>query len=149
MSTSKEDFSLPTTPDASAPTATYTASCHCGSFTYTVTQSPPLNDPSATVMECNCSICARNGYLFVYVPDERVQFTKGSIEEFKSYFFASKKMAHYFCGTCGASCMARSVDPGFFPGMTCVNVRMFEDVDLKTLNLKPADGKSYDPTTAA
>lgn len=69
--------------------------------------------------------------------------------QLQSYFFASKKMAHYFCGTCGASCMARSVDPGFFPGMTCVNVRMFEDVDLKTLNIKAADGKSYDPTAAA
>jgi hypothetical protein len=38
--------------------------------------------------------------------------------------------------------MARSVDPEFFAGMTCVNVRMFEGVDLKALNLKPADGKS-------
>jgi hypothetical protein len=38
-----------------------------------------------------------------------------------------------------------TVDPEFFAGMTCVNVRMFEDVDLKALKLKAADGKSYTP----
>jgi hypothetical protein len=35
------------------------------------------------------------------------------------------------------------LDPEFFAGMTCVNVRMFEDVDLKGLKMKEADGKSY------
>ncbi|OAL55804.1 hypothetical protein IQ07DRAFT_583249 [Pyrenochaeta sp. DS3sAY3a] len=144
MSKSSPD-ALPSAPAAEAPTATYNASCHCGAFTYKVTQSPPLNDPAAEVMECNCSICLRNGYLFIYVPDARVEFTNGSIEEFKAYSFASKKMAHYFCAKCGASCMARSVDPGFFPGITCVNVRMLEGVDTKKLKLKFADGASYNP----
>ncbi|KAF1833287.1 hypothetical protein BDW02DRAFT_570170 [Decorospora gaudefroyi] len=140
--TAKPDVTIPTAPAADAPTATYQASCHCGAFSYNVTASPPLNDPSATVMECNCSICERNGYLLIYVPDERVSFTKGAIEDFRSYSFASKKMNHYFCGTCGASCMIRSKDPSFFPGITCVNVRMLRDVDLKTLNLKFGDGKN-------
>jgi hypothetical protein len=27
--------------------------------------------------------------------------------------------------------------------MTCVNVRMFEDVDVKGLKIKSADGKSF------
>jgi len=35
-------------------------------------------------------------------------------------------MAHYFCGACGASCMARSRDAAFYPDMTCVNVRMLD-----------------------
>jgi hypothetical protein len=38
--------------------------------------------------------------------------------------------------------MARSKDPNFLPGMTCVNIRMLQDVDLKTLNLKFADGRN-------
>jgi hypothetical protein len=77
------DVTLPTAPSRDAPKATYKASCHCGAFNYTVTASPPLNDPSATVIECNCSICTSNGYLFIYVPDDRVVFSKGSIEEFR------------------------------------------------------------------
>jgi hypothetical protein len=35
------------------------------------------------------------------------------------------------------------IDPNFFVGMTCVNVRMFEDIDLKALKFKEADGKNY------
>jgi hypothetical protein len=76
-----------------------TASCHCARFTYTVTcpapstvdvtgtYPSPLSSPSRkqllTRLECNCSICVRNGYLFVYVPDARVSFTKGAFEELR------------------------------------------------------------------
>lgn len=79
----QSDVTLPSAPAADAPTATYNASCHCGAFAYTVTASPALDDASAAVMECNCSICARNGYLFIYVPNSRVVFSKGSIEQFR------------------------------------------------------------------
>ncbi|KAF2831033.1 hypothetical protein CC86DRAFT_133904 [Ophiobolus disseminans] len=141
--TTKPEITLPTAPDANTASQKYHASCHCGSFTYDVTASPPLDDPSCTVTECNCSICARNGYLFIYALDANVQFTKGDISELRSYTFGpNPRVAHYFCGTCGASCVARSIDPDFFAGMTCVNVRMFEGVDIKTLKTKFADGKS-------
>jgi len=52
-------------------------------------------------------------------------------------------MGHYFCGTCGASCMIRSKDPNFFTGMTCINVRMLQGVELETLKRKSVDGKSF------
>ncbi|EOA86350.1 uncharacterized protein SETTUDRAFT_150854 [Exserohilum turcica Et28A] len=133
---------MPTAPAADAPAATYNASCHCGAFAYSVTISPPLDSPSSTVTECNCSICTRNSYLLVYVPNERVVFSKGRIEQFCSYSFATKKMDHYFCGACGSACMVRSRFEHFFPGMTAVNVRMLHHVDVKRLNTKAADGKS-------
>lgn len=63
--------------------ATYTGSCHCGSIAYTVQQSPPLTDPSCEVKECNCSICACNGYLFLSSPEENVTFTSGAKSDFK------------------------------------------------------------------
>lgn len=62
--------------------ATYTGSCHCGAFVYTVKQSPPLTDPSCEVASCNCSICARNGYLHIYVHGDAVAFTKGEKSDF-------------------------------------------------------------------
>jgi hypothetical protein len=37
------------------------------------------------------------------------------------------------------------LDPNFFAGMTCVNVRMLEDVDFKGLKIKNMDGRSYSP----
>lgn len=56
------------------------------------------------------------------------------------------KVEHYFCATCGSSCMARSVTPGFFEGITCVNVRLIEGVDPDALKYKEYDGASYDNT---
>ncbi|KAL6711865.1 hypothetical protein ACN47E_002908 [Coniothyrium glycines] len=136
-------------PAASPASKTYAASCHCSAFVYSVTLAPPLEDPRTEVMHCNCSICERNGYLFVYVPDGGVVFSKGGVEEFGAYAFGSRKMAHYFCKNCGSSCVARSTHPGFFDGMTCVNVRMLEGVEVKDLKLKPADGRSYVPEETA
>ncbi|KAH7408389.1 Mss4-like protein [Phaeosphaeria sp. MPI-PUGE-AT-0046c] len=143
--TKPAEAELPTAPVAEAPSKKYNASCHCGAFKYTVEASPPLDDPAAEVTICNCSICDRNGYMHIYPPDSRVEFTKGDISKFTSYTFGSHKVAHYFCGTCGSSCMARSVDPSFFAGITCINVRMLEGVDLKALKIKEVDGKNFNP----
>ncbi|OAG08739.1 uncharacterized protein CC84DRAFT_586051 [Paraphaeosphaeria sporulosa] len=123
------------------PSAIYTGSCHCGSFTYTVQQSPPLDHPSCEVKECNCSMCARNGYLFITPAEKNVKFTNGEKDEFKKYTFGKHIFAHYFCGTCGVSCMAQSLDPNLWADIVAVNVRTLQDVDLKSLNVKLADGK--------
>jgi hypothetical protein len=45
-----------------------------------VTLSPPLHDFESWVVECNCSICARNGYLNVYVQNECIQFETIGLE---------------------------------------------------------------------
>lgn len=68
--------------DTKVPNQTYKASCHCGAFAYSVTTAS-LADASTEVTNCNCSICARNGYLLIYVPNEQVVFEKGSIENLK------------------------------------------------------------------
>ncbi|KAF2187726.1 glutathione-dependent formaldehyde-activating enzyme [Zopfia rhizophila CBS 207.26] len=132
------------TPESSKPSQTYTASCHCGRFKYHVTHSPPLSDPEASVTNCNCSICSRNGYLLIYVPESFVQFEKGSHDELTKYTFGPKhKIAHYFCPSCGTSCFAQSTDPNFYGDMKVVNVRTFHDLDLKSLTLKEVDGKNF------
>ncbi|KAF3046637.1 hypothetical protein E8E12_011359 [Didymella heteroderae] len=128
--------------ESQVPTQTYKASCHCGAFAYDVT-TPSLAHESTEVVRCNCSICMRNGYLLIYVPDNQVTFTKGSFEDFKPYTFATHSVAHYFCTTCGSSCMARSIRPGFFEGTTVLNVRLFDDVEPEKLKFKEMDGRSY------
>ncbi|KAJ4343199.1 hypothetical protein N0V87_000421 [Didymella glomerata] len=133
--------------DTKSPSQTYKASCHCGAFAYDVTTTP-LHQEGTEVVRCNCSICTRNGYLLIYVPDDQVTFTKGQFEDFKSYTFASHSVAHYFCPTCGSSCMARSIQPGFFEGVKVVNVRLFEDLDLEKLKYKEMDGRSYTKDSA-
>ncbi|KAH6638006.1 Mss4-like protein [Boeremia exigua] len=128
--------------DAKAPTETYKASCHCGAFAYTV-KTASLAHETTEVVRCNCSICLRNGIYNIYVPDDDITFTTGQFADLKSYTFATHSVAHRFCPTCGSSCMARSIRPGFFDGVSIVNVRMFEGVEVEKLRFKEMDGKSY------
>jgi hypothetical protein len=78
----------------------YDALCHCGTVQYTVTLSPPLEQQK--IVECNCSICTRNGYLLVYPQREQVKVTSGQ-EALKTYTFGPKMSLHQFCGRCGST----------------------------------------------
>jgi len=64
------------------PTQTYKASCHCGAFAYSI-KTTSLDLESTEVVRCNCSICMRNGYLLIYVPNDDVTFTSGQFEDLK------------------------------------------------------------------
>lgn len=44
------------------------------------------------VLECNCSICTTNGYLFIYAPNSNIEFTKGAFDELKVLH-----LIHYIC----------------------------------------------------
>jgi hypothetical protein len=71
------------------------------------------------------------------------EFDVNSFFEQKRYTFGpNPRLAHYFCGTCGASCMAKSVEAGFFDDMVCVNVRIFEEGEevWKGVARRMADG---------
>ena len=68
--------------DTKAPTQTYKASCHCGAFAYNVATAS-LHDATTEVVRCNCSICLRNGYLLIYVPNDQITFASGQFEDFK------------------------------------------------------------------
>ncbi|KAJ4990164.1 glutathione-dependent formaldehyde-activating enzyme [Stagonosporopsis vannaccii] len=133
--------------DTKAPSQTYKASCHCGAVAYTV-KTRSLDHESTEVVRCNCSICMRNGYLLIYVPNDDITFTTGQLEDLKSYTFATHSVAHYFCPTCGSSCMARSIRPGFLDGTSIVNVRLLEGVEPGKLKFKDMDGRSYTKETA-
>ncbi|KAL1628167.1 hypothetical protein SLS56_005987 [Neofusicoccum ribis] len=126
--------------DASAPSQTYEASCHCGAIRFAATVSPPL-DSGHEVTSCNCSICARNGSLWVYLADDKIKFESGEGEA-KGYRFGEKKIEHCSCPTCSTSVYSYSIKPGFFEGMKAVNVRTFKDVDIDALKIKKVDGKA-------
>ena len=93
------------------------ANCHCGAVRFTVTLSPPL--PEYPVMNCNCSICSRNGYLLVYPHPNDFTLEKGE-EVLKDHRFNTKQARHRFCGQCGSSCFIQLPDPD--PPFVCVNV---------------------------
>lgn len=116
----KELLSLP--PFSPSNSQTYPALCHCGTIRYTITLSPPLS--SQKLIECNCSICTRNGYLLVYPSREHVQITSGE-EALKTYSFGAKRTLHRFCGGCGCAVWFDPRMGGEGPDLLGVNVSFF------------------------
>jgi len=83
----------------------YECYCHCGATAFKI-HHPALKSttskPPAPVLSCDCSICAINGYLLIYVFRDQVEFIRGW-DDLKNYEFASKTRDHKFCGVCGTS----------------------------------------------
>lgn len=82
---------------------TYVGRCHCGAVKFTVAI-PPLETGATSVMQCNCSICTKNGYLLVYPLVSDVTFQSGE-DKLVLYTFGSKTRPHKFCPICGISIM--------------------------------------------
>jgi len=119
-----------------ATSKTYTGSCHCGANKFTVPISPPLDTKEAKIMACNCSICARNSYLFTFVAEKDLDWSAGSLDNMTKYTFNKKYFVHYFCATCGTSVCVNA------EGKVGLNVRVLEDVDVGQLEVGSFNGKS-------
>jgi len=95
-----------TSPGSSA--ETYEGHCHCGAVRFTCTLSPPpfptkqVPTEQWKVVECNCSICTRNGSLLVHPYARDVTCTRG-LDKLTEYRFGSMIAAHLFCQCCGST----------------------------------------------
>jgi len=113
---------------------TYVGSCHCGQVRYEVTTD------LEQVLECNCSICSRAGYLLSFVAADRFKLLAGA-DKLTDYQFNKKNIHHQFCKTCGVRSFGHGTGPGG-AAMYAINVRCLEGVDPRALSVKRVDGKS-------
>ncbi|MEO6359581.1 MAG: GFA family protein [Sphingomicrobium sp.] len=109
-------------------------SCHCGKIAFTLDEDMPTG-----AMTCNCSICRRKGYLLHFsTPDK---FTlEGSREDIQVYTFASHKIRHQFCKTCGCAPFGEGEGPK--GPAAVINLRCVEDADLAAIKVTEFDGAS-------
>ena len=70
-------------------------SCHCGAVAFEV-EAPER----FTALRCNCSICAKAGFLHLIVPKSRFRLLRGE-ENLTTYTFNTGVAKHTFCRTCG------------------------------------------------
>ena len=112
----------------------YQGSCHCGKTTYDV------DGEIGQVIECNCSICTKKGYLLWFVPRTSVAM-HSPVENLSTYRFNKHQIEHRFCPDCGAAPFGVGNDRQGNP-MTAINVRCLEGVDLASLKRVPYDGRS-------
>ncbi|KAI1456347.1 Mss4-like protein [Annulohypoxylon moriforme] len=77
----------------------YTGGCHCGAITLALKSKPINSTYKANLLECDCSICTRNAYLWIYPSKSQVTITGTS--NFGYYSFGRGIWKKTFCRTCG------------------------------------------------
>jgi hypothetical protein len=112
----------------------YSGGCHCGAVRFEV------DAPEQLVCEdCNCSICAKSGFLHLIVPKSRFRLLAGE-HELATYTFNTHVAQHYFCRTCG---IKPFYVPRSNPDGIDVNVRCL-DSPPDSLLVRPFDGRNWE-----
>src|SRR5262249_47963540 len=109
--------------------------CHCGRVRFEAYTRP---DPE--VQSCNCSICAKTGYLHLIVPQSRFRLLT-PWEALSTYTFNTGIARHYFCKTCGIKSfyVPRSNPDGY-----SVNVRCLDPGALPSCRITEFDGQNWE-----
>lgn len=112
----------------------YEGSCHCGRVRFVV------QGDLGTATTCNCSICAKKGFIHLIVPPDDFELISGR-EDLTTYTFNTGVAKHHFCRVCG---MHPFYVPRSDPDKIDVNVRCLEGVDVATLELASFDGRNWE-----
>ena len=113
---------------------TYKGGCHCGRIAFEV------EGDIQQVIECNCSICSKRGYLLWFVPREQLRLSTPATD-MATYTFNRHVIQHRFCPTCGCAPFGEGADPSG-AARAAVNLRCLEGVDTSTLEIRQFDGRS-------
>ena len=115
-------------------------SCHCGAVRFTA-----LAAGSVEVEACNCSICARTGFVHLIVPKSHFKLTKGA-DSLTSYRFNTGVANHTFCKICGVKAF---YTPRSNPDGVSVNANCFDDGHAPSLKIIAFDGQNSEANAAS
>ena len=113
---------------------TYEGGCHCGRVRFRVTAA------LSGVADCNCSGCAKKGFLHLIVPPDAFELLSGA-DALTTYRFNTGTARHTFCATCG---IHPFYVPRSDPDKIDVNVRCLDDIDLTAITVLPFDGRNWE-----
>ena len=113
---------------------TMAGGCHCGRVRFRVTANLDC------VIECNCSICAKKGFLHLIVPPGQFELLCGK-DDLTTYRFNTGTAQHTFCRHCG---IHPFYVPRSDPDKIDVNVRCLDGIDLSAIVPKTFDGKNWE-----
>ena len=108
--------------------------CHCGRVRFRVTADLDR------VTECNCSMCAKKGFLHLIVAPAQFELVSGA-DELSTYRFNTMTAKHMFCKYCG---IHPFYVPRSDPDKIDVNVRCLDNIDLAAVSPKSFDGKHWE-----
>jgi len=106
--------------------------CHCGAVRYEAEADP------AGAVECNCSYCAKKGFVLAFTGAENFRLLAGEAK-LVEYRFNRHVIAHRFCRDCGTQPFSFGTGPDGKP-MAAINLRCVDGIDLDALQPKKFDG---------
>ncbi|KAI8962974.1 Mss4-like protein [Daldinia sp. FL1419] len=134
----------------------HTGGCHCGAVTLALKSKPIDSTYDGLIVECDCSICTRNAYVWIY--PNKPQVTVVGAERMGYYSFGGGVWRKSFCRTCGVPVHNRIED--YTPEQILqlpveqqqwtrdhldwspVNLRVMDGVNLSELKIKRIDGST-------
>ena len=93
-----------------------------------------------TVVDCNCSICTKTGYLHLLVEKSRFRLLKGA-EALATYRFNTGAAQHLFCKVCGIKSF---YVPRSHPDGYSVNARCLDPGTVKRMETNAFDGANWE-----
>lgn len=122
-----------------SPPVLHHGGCHCGAVRFTV-QAPAR----IVAQSCNCSICARTGFLHLIVPEAAFRLESGE-DRLTEYRFNTGVAKHLFCNRCGIKSFYR---PRSNPDGWSVNVHCLDPGTIEQLEIEPFDGRNWEQHAA-
>ncbi len=114
---------------------THSGGCHCGRVRYEV-QAPA----EIEVLDCNCSICTKTGYLHLIVPAARFRLLT-SMAALTTYQFNTGTARHLFCSVCGIKSF---YVPRSHPDGYSVNARCLDAGTVTGTRTVACDGRDWE-----
>jgi hypothetical protein len=117
-----------------------TGGCHCGAVQFEISVPETVE-----VLDCNCSMCAKTGFLHLIVekPDFRLLTDWAALGDYR---FNSGTARHLFCTTCGIKSF---YVPRSHPDAYSVNLRALDDISGIDVTITPYDGRNWEAAREA
>ncbi|HWA89259.1 MAG TPA: GFA family protein [Rhizomicrobium sp.] len=98
--------------------------CHCGAVSFEVRTRPEIE-----LVDCNCSMCAKTGYLHLIVAKKDFRLVRGDAA-ITTYTFNTGAAKHMFCSICGIKSfyVPRSHPDGYSVNFRCLDASEFASV---------------------
>jgi hypothetical protein len=114
--------------------------CHCGAVRFGFTC-----DSHVELLDCNCSICAKTGFLHLIIPHRDFRLESGA-DLLTSYRFGSGAAEHLFCAQCGIKSFYQ---PRSHPEAWSVNFRCLDPDHGLVTKVRRFDGQNWEAARTA
>jgi hypothetical protein len=119
----------------------HSGGCHCGAVKFEVRTPAEIE-----LVDCNCSMCSKTGYLHLIVPKSDFKLVKGKTK-LTTYTFNTGVAKHLFCSKCGIKSF---YVPRSHPDGYSVNFRCLDDQEaFASVMTTEFDGRSWEENASS